>query len=61
MVYAFGFDGHLGAALCCAWPFPVEGSGYHRFDAVLGTRPIGSAIEAVPAAIIGGCKAGRML
>lgn len=51
-VNVFELEGHPTARLCYAWSLPVDGSDRRRFYAVLGAPPVGSAAEAIRAAII---------
>jgi len=50
-VYIFELKDHPSPKLAYAWSSPVEGSNKRRFYAVLHSKPVNSALDAVRATI----------
>jgi hypothetical protein len=59
VVHVFDLAGHPTATRAYAWSSPIEGSTKRRFYAVLHVPPIGSAADAVRAAIVADYRGGR--
>jgi hypothetical protein len=59
IVHVFNFTSHSAATRAYAWSSPIEGSTKRRFYAVLHVPPIGSAADAVRAAIVADYRGGR--